>query len=192
MPAVMMTKRGWKGIAYDYLSILFDCLVHLKMSKMIYRNFWGDHLNLKKCQKWFLKSEQLMFTITWRATWCLRLLMLSPCINLKSLFGCNKQKSELFFLIFLLWSRSTACNNFKALCSCHICLGGIYINDFEFFIIPKLFDHYQSATFALKVGMISSSQDLWEKHLCLKVHIHRRLQRQGHPLNPYWRRNGEK
>ena len=38
--------------------------------------------------------------ITWSATWCLRLLMLSPCINLKSLFGCKKQKSELFFLIF--------------------------------------------------------------------------------------------
>ena len=109
--------------------------------------------------------------ITWSATWCLRLLMLSPCINLKSLFGCNKQKSELFFLIFLLWSRSTACNNFKALWSCHICLGGRYINDFQFFIISELFDHYQSASFALKVGMISSSQNLWEKHLCLEVYI---------------------
>ena len=33
MPAVMMTNRGWKGIAYDHISILFDYLVDLNIAK---------------------------------------------------------------------------------------------------------------------------------------------------------------
>ena len=115
--------------------------------------------------------------ITWSATWCLRLLMLSPCINLKSLFGCNKQKSELFFLIFfevgvplVIISKLRDPVTFAL----EVNIFDIYILMiliYFFFIISELFYHYQSASFALKVGMISSSQNLWEKHLCLEVYI---------------------